>query len=692
MRIQTLFVASMSLVTVMTAGLGADLLWDAVTRFHVANSIGESVDVAALLLSVSEKLSTERPPGADALIDKGAANEVARTRITTARQQSDSALAHAQDILRGSAAPHAGDQLKIVDQAAIDLATWRRKIDAAIVKPGSEREPGILAGYLDSFRQPLSELDRALDIGDTVATQHDGVTMDLVELARRSWRIRNLLSARTGPILGAISAATPLSPAQLELLAGVQAMLGENWMSVDAITRRLTEVAGLGAAVADGRANYEKANILYPKVLDASRTGKPYPVSALEYGQDSLIGAAAAYAIRDSALTAAHERATANRTSALISAISLAVVVSLMTVATVGLLVLLSRRIVTPVIALTNVISRLARHDYEVSIPAMNRSDEIGEMAAAVGTLRQGVREADRAALALDADHVAKQQHAQHLEAVVRTFETKISQLVTIIASASNEMEGTARTMSTTATRTNGQAATVAAAAEEASIGAATVAASAEELTASIGEISRQVTQSAKISGLAAVDAQRTNVIVNALASAAEKISHVVGLISTIAAQTNLLALNATIEAARAGDAGKGFAVVASEVKSLANQTAKATAEIAGQIAEIQSATKDAVAAISGITETIEEVSAIAISIAAAVEEQGAATGEIARNVQQTARAAHDVTAHIGGVSDAATETGAAAGHVLAASVDLSRHAAELTVEVDGFISEIRAA
>jgi methyl-accepting chemotaxis protein len=218
------------------------------------------------------------------------------------------------------------------------------------------------------------------------------------------------------------------------------------------------------------------------------------------------------------------------------------------------------------------------------------------------------------------------------------------------------------------------------------------VAAAAEELAASIGEIGRQVTQSSKITGQAVVDAQRTDAIVRALAEGAEKIGHVVGLISTIAGQTNLLALNATIEAARAGDAGKGFAVVASEVKSLANQTAKATEEIGAQIAQIQAATKEAVAAIRNITGTIEQVSAISVSIAAAIEQQDAATAEIARNVQQTAQSAQSVTATISGVSQAANDTGAAAEQVLGAASGLSTQAEQLNDEVHRFVADVRAA
>jgi methyl-accepting chemotaxis protein len=350
------------------------------------------------------------------------------------------------------------------------------------------------------------------------------------------------------------------------------------------------------------------------------------------------------------------------------------------------------RVIARPIQAMTAAMRSLAAKDVTVEIPAQGRTDEVGQMADAVAVFKENMIKADQHIAAEKAGQLAKEQRAKHLADLVGDFETKIGGLVGVLSSASTEMEATAQSMSSTATQTNQQASTVAAAAEEASAGVQTVAAAAEQLTSSIAEINRQVAQSSKITGKAVDDAMRTDTIVHALAEGAEKIGTVVGLITNIASQTNLLALNATIEAARAGDAGKGFAVVASEVKSLANQTARATEEIGAQIAQIQSATGEAVAAIKGITDTINEVSTITTTIAAAVEEQGAATAEIARNVQQTAASTREVTSNIAGVSQAASETGAAAGQVLEAAGDLSKQAEQLTHEVNTFVAGVRAA
>jgi methyl-accepting chemotaxis protein len=258
--------------------------------------------------------------------------------------------------------------------------------------------------------------------------------------------------------------------------------------------------------------------------------------------------------------------------------------------------------------------------------------------------------------------------------------------------SSATGMQAMARSMAATAVDANRQSSAVAAAAAEADSGTQTVASAAEELTSSIGEISRQVAHSTKISERGVGDARRTDAIVRELADGAQKIGDIVTLIAGIAGQTNLLALNATIEAARAGDAGKGFAVVASEVKGLAEQTAKATQDIGQQITTIQSATKQAVDAIDAITSTITEISAVSTTIATAVQQQGAATAEIARNVQQTAISAQKITSNIGGVSQAAKATGAAADQVLGAASELSRQAEQLAGQVNTFLADVRAA
>ena len=268
----------------------------------------------------------------------------------------------------------------------------------------------------------------------------------------------------------------------------------------------------------------------------------------------------------------------------------------------------------------------------------------------------------------------------------------QVKDVVGIVASAASELEATAQSMSATAEETSQQSAAVASASEQATNNVNSVASASEQLATSISEISRQVTHSTEIATRAVAEAEQTNETVKTLAEASQKIGAVVALINDIASQTNLLALNATIEAARAGEAGKGFAVVASEVKSLANQTAKATEEIAAQISTVQGVTDDAVRAIEGIGGTISQVSETATTIAAAVEEQGAATAEISRNVQEASAGTQEVTSNINGVAEAAGETGRSVSEVLESAGSLSKHAESLRGEVDAFLKNIGAA
>ncbi len=346
-----------------------------------------------------------------------------------------------------------------------------------------------------------------------------------------------------------------------------------------------------------------------------------------------------------------------------------------------------------PVSASVGCLRRLADGDLTVEIYGVERKDEVGQIAGTMQVFKENLqRTRTMEAEAKAAEARAALEKKQAMDALADSFEHSVKGVVGAVSSSAEQLQGNAQSMSSVAEETTRQATAVAVATEQASANVQTVATAAEELSSSIAEIARQVAEAAGITQNAVNEAQRTNATVESLSGAAQKIGTVVQLIQDIASQTNLLALNATIEAARAGEAGKGFAVVASEVKSLANQTAKATEDISGQVQAIQKETTDAVTAIRGIADTVLKVNHISTAIASAVEEQTAATGEISRNVQQAAQGTAEVSSNIGGVNRAAVEAGGAAGDVLKAARELGAQSTTLTRQVDDFVRRIRAA
>ena len=356
--------------------------------------------------------------------------------------------------------------------------------------------------------------------------------------------------------------------------------------------------------------------------------------------------------------------------------------------------IVFGRRVAGLISGMSAAIRELAAGRFDVVLPGLDRTDEIGEMAQAIETFKLKAKEKAQFELEarLEEDRRAAERHKAELAKLAGAFEAAAGSVIDAVSSASEELTASAHSLSDTAHETRELSASAATASNEASANVQLVAAATEQMIASAAETGRQVEESAGIARHAVHQAKQTDDRMARLASAADRIGNVVQLIATIAQQTNLLALNATIEAARAGQAGAGFAVVAQEVKTLAKQTADATDEIRGQIAGIQTATRESVGAISEIVDIIGRISQIASTVATAIEQQGSATRSIAQNVQGASERTSQVAISIGEVANGASRTGSASSQLLQSATLLADGNNRLKQELDKFLATIRAA
>ena len=354
-------------------------------------------------------------------------------------------------------------------------------------------------------------------------------------------------------------------------------------------------------------------------------------------------------------------------------------------------IVIIARSIARPLAAITATIKQVADGAENVTVPHIERADEIGALARAIQIFQDAMGRNRKLASQVSQDSAAREQRARHIEQSVEAFREAIGAIMRGLSDNAGVMRETAQTITRVTADASNRAGTAANATKQASHNVTAVAGAAEELSASVEEIGRQVRQSA---GAVEQTGQRTEksiAEIESLAAATQRIDGVLTLIQAIAEQTNLLALNATIEAARAGDAGRGFAVVAHEVKALAGQTAKATADISENVAMIQSSTRNAVDAVREIGGAVREINEVTTAIAGAVGQQDAATREISSNAQSAAQGNETLVANITSLRDAIGETDAASASVLTAASSVTATAETLSREVEKFFQNLQA-
>jgi methyl-accepting chemotaxis protein len=351
---------------------------------------------------------------------------------------------------------------------------------------------------------------------------------------------------------------------------------------------------------------------------------------------------------------------------------------------------LIARGITNPLAELVSDAGRLSGGDTTAEFKTAARADEIGQVSGAVAKFRDNVIAQQEAAKAFAAEVEQREALNRNMESAVEGFRTRAHELLATVGENAGRMKQTAEALTGISGEATRQAAAASMASEQTAVNVQTVAAAAEELAGSIHEIGRQIELSNSTVHTAGTVTARSESEIEGLVQAAQSISSVVDLIQAIAAQTNLLALNATIEAARAGEAGRGFAVVAQEVKSLAEQTAKATQEIAQHVQGIQTSTGNAVSSVKEVGVAMRRIDEVTTAIASAVEQQSAATREISQNVQMAASGSQTLSSSITTVASAINETNRSADHVLNASGNVSDAAERLAEEVREFFVRLR--
>jgi methyl-accepting chemotaxis protein len=492
--------------------------------------------------------------------------------------------------------------------------------------------------------------------------------------------------------------------------------IGTKTLSQLAISEHTPAFATIAAAVKAGKSG----SVVTADPLTGTQVKMFYtPVAAGDWGFVSV-------APTSEILASAHSL----RNTLIVIAIILLLVVT-------GVLAVVATKLAAPAKRVSEAAKQIATGDLDVEIGGYS-DDEIGQVAESfreiVSYLAEKADAADQMAAGRLDVNVSVKSDRDRLGTAFSQMRGQLEELIRQIHSTSGTVANSSADMANTSEETGRAVGEIARAVEDVAHGAEQQARSMEtarmltEEMVNVANISAETARQAAKLTVAAKEAsdegahavsragdamnhvrgssERAAAAIRELGDKSEQVGGIITTITGIAQQTNLLALNAAIEAARAGEQGRGFAVVAEEVRKLAEESQSAASSIADLITAIQSdtnatielvesgaaATGEGVTTVEAAQETflrigssVDDVTAHATEIIAAVEQVAASARRVQEEVIESATAAEQASASTQEVSASTQQTSASTQQIAASASELANISDELRELVSQF-------